>query len=45
VQGDLFSKAILEGTPVPTPPEDAIANMQVIDAMLRSEQSGRWEMM
>jgi predicted dehydrogenase len=44
VQGDLFSKAILEGTPVPTPPEDAIANMQVIDAMLRSEQSGTWEM-
>jgi predicted dehydrogenase len=43
VQGDLFSKAILEGTPVPTPPEDAIANMKVIDAMFRSEKSGTWE--
>jgi len=42
-QGDLFSKAILEGTPVPTPPEDAIANMKVIDAMFRSEKSGTWE--
>jgi predicted dehydrogenase len=43
VQGDLFSKAILDGTPLPTPPEDAIANMQVIDALFRSEQSGNWE--
>lgn len=43
VQGDLFSKAILDGTPVPTPPEDAVANMKVIDAMFRSEQSGTWE--
>jgi predicted dehydrogenase len=43
VQGDLFSKAILEGTPVPTPPADAVANMKVIDAMFRSEQSGTWE--
>lgn len=43
IQGDLFSKAILEGTAVPTPPEDAIANMKVIDAMFRSEKSGTWE--
>ncbi len=43
VQGDLFSKAILEGTPIPTPPEDAVANMKVIDAMFRSEKSGTWE--
>jgi predicted dehydrogenase len=42
-QAELFSKAVLEGTPVPTPPEDAIANMKVIDAMFRSEQSGTWE--
>jgi predicted dehydrogenase len=43
VQGDLFSKAILEGTSVPTPPEDAIANMKVIDAMFRSEKSRMWK--
>jgi predicted dehydrogenase len=43
VQGDLFSKAILEGSSVPTPPEDAVANMKVIDAMFRSEKSGTWE--
>ena len=42
-QAELFSNAILDGTPVPTPPEDAIANMKVIDAMFRSEQSGQWE--
>lgn len=42
-QGDLFSQAILNGTPLPTPPEDAIANMRVIDALFRSEQSRTWE--
>ena len=42
-QAELFSKAVLDGTSVPTPPEDAIANMTVIDAMFRSEQSGQWE--
>jgi predicted dehydrogenase len=43
IEGDLFSKAILDGKPVPTPPEDAIANMKVIDALFRSGQSGTWE--
>jgi predicted dehydrogenase len=43
IESDLFSKAILEGTSVPTPPEDAVANMKVIDAMFRSEKSGTWE--
>ena len=33
VQGDLFSRAIIEGTQVPTPPEDAVANMRLIDAI------------
>lgn len=40
---DLFSKAILDGTAPPTPPEDAIANMKVIDAMFRAGESGQWE--
>ncbi len=43
IECDLFSKAILEGTQVPMPAEDAIANMKVIDALFRSEKSGTWE--
>lgn len=42
-QGDLFSRAILEKTPVPTPIEDAIANMRVIEALFRSARKGAWE--
>jgi predicted dehydrogenase len=43
IQGDVFSKAILEDREVPVPLEDAIANMAVIDAIFRSAESGRWE--
>lgn len=43
VQGDLFSRAILENGPVPTPLEDSLRNMAVIDAVFRSAHSGRWE--
>jgi predicted dehydrogenase len=43
IQGDLFSRAIREGGEVPTPLEDSIANMQVIEAVSRSAQSGCWE--
>lgn len=34
LQGDAFSLSILEDTPVPTPLEDAVANMKVIDQIL-----------
>ena len=34
LQGDLFSQAILNNTPVPTPLQDAINNMKVIEAVL-----------
>lgn len=37
LQGDAFSKAILNNTPVPTPLEDAVANMKVIDALLSGQ--------
>ncbi len=40
---ELFSKALREGLPVPTPAEDAVANQKVLDALFRSEASGRWE--
>jgi predicted dehydrogenase len=43
IQGDLFSRAVLEDKEVPTPLEDAVANMQVIDALVRSVRSGSWE--
>ena len=43
IQGDEFSLAILEDTEVPVPLEDALANMAVIDALLRSGQTGQWE--
>jgi predicted dehydrogenase len=43
LQGDAFSRAILEGTKLEFPIEDAVANMRVIDALFRSERSGTWE--
>jgi predicted dehydrogenase len=42
IQGDLFSRAILEKTEVPTPLEDAVANMRVIEALLQSAKTGTW---
>src|ERR1700674_1838043 len=43
IQGDVFSKAILENGQVPVPLEDAIANTAVIDAIFRAAESGKWE--
>ena len=43
IQGDVFSKAILENGQVPVPLEDAIANMAVVDAIFRAAESGKWE--
>ncbi|HEX8186865.1 MAG TPA: Gfo/Idh/MocA family oxidoreductase [Pyrinomonadaceae bacterium] len=43
IQGDLFSRAVREGTAQPIPLEDAVSNMAVIDAVFRSAESGRWE--
>ena len=40
---DVFSRAVIGETAFDYPIEDAIANMRVIDAVLRSGQSGRWE--
>jgi predicted dehydrogenase len=42
IQGDLFSQAILEDREVPTSLEDGVANMKVIEAVLRSDESGQW---
>lgn len=40
IQGDIFSKAILEDTPSPVELEDAVANMVVIDALFQSARTG-----
>jgi predicted dehydrogenase len=43
LQGDLFARAIREGTPLAFPLEDAVKNMRVLDAVFRAGRSGRWE--
>jgi predicted dehydrogenase len=40
---EAFSAAVRKGGPVPFPPQDAVANMKVLDALFRSEKSGNWE--
>jgi predicted dehydrogenase len=42
IQGDLFSQAILNNTAVPTPLEDAVDNMRVIEALKQSGKSSSW---
>jgi predicted dehydrogenase len=43
IQGDLFSQAIQADTPVPTPIDDALRNMRVIDTVFRAGRTGQWE--
>src|SRR5215467_9552910 len=42
LQGDAFSQAILNNTDAPTPIEDAVANMKVIEAIFQSAKTGTW---
>jgi predicted dehydrogenase len=42
IQGDLFSQAVLKGTEVPTPLDDSVANMKVIENILQSAKTGTW---
>ena len=42
IQGDLFSRAVLEDREVPVPLEDAVANMQVIEALISSVRKRKW---
>jgi predicted dehydrogenase len=42
VQGDLFARAVLDDLPVPTPIDDGIKNMRVIEAIVASGKSGSW---
>jgi predicted dehydrogenase len=43
LQGDAFSRAILENGDVPVSIEDGIRNMAALDALFRSADSGQWE--
>jgi predicted dehydrogenase len=41
IQGDVFSQAVRGRADVPTPLEDSIANMAVIEAVFESAKTGR----
>jgi predicted dehydrogenase len=43
LQGDLFSRAILDNTEVPVTLESGLSNMAVLGSLFRSARSGRWE--
>jgi predicted dehydrogenase len=43
LQGEAFSRAVRGELQLPWGVEDAILNMRLVDALLRSEKSGRWE--
>ena len=43
LQGDRFAEAVRGVGEVPVPLEDAVANMAVIDAIVRSTETDRWE--
>ena len=43
LQGEAFSRAVRGEISLPYGLDDAVMNMRIIDAMLRSEHSGRWE--
>ena len=42
IEADTFSLAVLNNTPVPTPLEDAVANMRVMESIKESGQSNQW---
>jgi len=42
LQGDAFSRAVLENTEIPVSIEDSIKNMAVIEAIFQSANSGQW---
>ena len=42
-EADAFAKAVLGETELPYGPEDGVKMMKIIDAMFRSEKTGRWE--
>ncbi len=43
LQGDAFSKSIMEDTEVPVPLEDTLKNTAVLTAIFKSAETGSWE--
>ena len=43
LQGEAFSRAVRGEIRLPYGVDDAVQNMRIIDALFRSEKSGRWE--
>ncbi|MCD6397267.1 MAG: Gfo/Idh/MocA family oxidoreductase [Spirochaetaceae bacterium] len=43
LEGDAFSKAIIENIEVPVPLEDTIYNTAILTALYKSAKSGKWE--
>jgi predicted dehydrogenase len=42
LQGDVFSKAIIDHAPVPTDLEDSVNNLKVIEAIFQSSERNAW---
>jgi len=42
IEADAFARAVLDGTPVPTPLADAVANMRVIERVRSSAETNAW---
>lgn len=45
LEADAFAKAVLDNKPVPTPLEDAVNNMKVIEAFFESAKQGKYVVM
>lgn len=45
IQGDLFSRAVLENSEQAMALEDSVKNMAVIEAVFRAAESGSWEIL
>ena len=45
LEADAFAKSVLENTIVPTPLQDAINNMKVIEAIFESSKEGTWKIL
>ena len=43
IQGDAFSRAVLDDSEVPYSLEMSLQNMRLIEALVRSGETGRWE--
>jgi predicted dehydrogenase len=40
IQAERFARAVLDDEPVPIPPEDAVANMRVIEGIVEAGERG-----